>query len=72
MLSDKQNIDLKKFGIIKIENFLSITEVEDLHSTLKKYAVGKGDKKYFSNNFSNIMKKLIKFDFARFRDEITI
>ena len=45
MLSDKQNIDLKKFGIIKIENFLSITEVEDLHSTLKKYAVGKGDKK---------------------------
>lgn len=73
MLSDKQNIDLKKFGIIKIENFLSITEVEELHSILKKYAVGKGDKKsYFSNNFSKIMIKLIKFDFTRFRDEIKI
>ena len=73
MFTDKHNLELKNLGITKIQNFLSEDQVKELNLIIKKYSVGKGDKKsYFSNNFFSIFKKIFKLNFLRFVDELKI
>ena len=73
MLNDFQNKKLKEEGIIKIENFLSESEILNFKKIISYYSAKKNSKNSFwpTNNYL-LMLKLLKLDFKRFKDSLKI
>ena len=65
--------ELKEKGIIKIENFLNINEIQDLTNIIKHYSAFKNTKNSFwPTNSKLLILKLIKLDFKKFNSSIKI
>ena len=73
MLNDFQNKKLKEDGIIKIENFITEDEIQDLKKIINYYSATKSSKNsYWPTNNYLLFLKLLKLDFKRFRDSLKI
>ena len=59
--------EIKEKGIVKIENFLDIKELENLKKIVSFYSAPKNDpKSYFPVNLITLIFKILKLDFSRF------
>tara|TARA_A100001011_G_scaffold374440_1_gene434937 strand:+ start:149 stop:955 length:807 start_codon:yes stop_codon:yes gene_type:complete len=64
---------LKNDGIVKIPQFLNEVELSKIQKIVKQYSAVKGaHKSYFSTNYYQLILKIIKFDFKRFFQDITL
>lgn len=73
MLNDFQNKKLKEDGIIKIENFLTEDEIQDLKKIINHYSATKSSKNsYWPTNNYLLFLKLLKLNFKEFGDSLKI
>ena len=66
-MNEKSIVDIKKNGIIKIENFLDANELSKLSKKVSYYSAPKNDpKSYFPISFKTLCIKILKLDFVKF------
>ena len=65
--------DFKENGIIKVKNFLEDNELQEIKKIIKFYFSEKGGhRSYFSTNPWMLIKRILKLDFKKFKDDIII
>ena len=73
MLKENQKKELIENGIIKIENFLTDIELKKLTQIVKYYSAPKSSpNSYWPTKFHQIILKILKLDFLRFKHSLEI
>ena len=73
MLNSHSILKLKTNGFIKVQKFLSDSELEKIQKICQYRCKSKGNKEgFFSHNFKSFLVKILKLNFKKFNDDLRI